>query len=646
MMIKRLYMGVCLVMAAFIGGLVVTACPMRYGNFPGESIIQQTEKSSITIQLVGTATEKALPLEMNELIPKGEHTGVYEAYMKASEGEFLITAKREEDGRTITLGQGSKMWEVTEGGMPFRIDREEVVRVRLDTRKDSISILPVTLYVKGNIVENGTQMAYLGHGVWKSQVEMNHGDVFLFSDKYFYFAFNNDDALALKRIRGKRSELGMPSEGFDTENIRINRGTYIVTLDMSNRTWDIDAPIDDNRISAFGSSVCNGEGAEDHKGYAYMYGQVLAERYERGESLTPFTVSGVSIGGNTTQNLLNRYDEMLHDFGRYVIIGLSMGNEGIHGAENPTDIFCQFRDNMLKLIRKCREDGKIPVVMNNYTRADYTPIDYDYIKKMNLNIHRWEVPSVNVLGAIDNGEGKWADGYMRDPYHQDTKGHREFMYAIPPSLFDALKQEKPYPTRDTKKFMTLSHGATLQFAGEGMVHPYTVTIRIRGNRAGLLLTVLTQNGEASVSILEGGRISYVSTDAKRIDSPKPLLTSNSEAYDITLTHYYAQQRTLLYVGSQLVGELKDRMVPEQFIVGDAQSNVSRKYQEISFWRSAMTPEEITLHHQGVCMKSSLAIYTPLDDQMKQEGFTNRAQSLNSTMRFVPHTGEQSEITDL
>ncbi|MGN1256392.1 MAG: hypothetical protein ACI4UA_04415, partial [Bacteroidaceae bacterium] len=64
-------------------------------------------------------------------------------------------------------------------------------------------------------------------------------------------------------------------------------------------------------------------------------------------------------------------------------------------------------------------------------------------------------------------------------------------------------------------------------------------------------------------------------------------------------------------------------------------NQARKYQEISFWRSAMTPEEINLHHQGVCMKSSLEIYTPLDEEMKQNGFCNRAQSLNSSMQYVP-----------
>ena len=289
--------------------------------------------------LAGSAIEDGQPVLMSELRPNGQSTGVYEAYMKARPGELTIQGTLAGGDSVLSLGRGATQAETRKDGLPFVITQEQVVRVRLDTGKDSISILPVSLYLEGNIVKPGTQVQYDGHGVWKSRVEMNHGDVFLFSDKYFYFAFNNDDALAVRRVAGSRTSMAMPSEGFSTENIRVNRGTYTVTLDMARHTWDIDAPIDENRISAFGSSVCNGEGAAGHKGYAYMYGQQLATRYSNGDSPTPFYVSGVSIGGNNTLNLLARYDEMLHDFGRYVIIGLSLGNEGIHGAANQAAIF-------------------------------------------------------------------------------------------------------------------------------------------------------------------------------------------------------------------------------------------------------------------------------------------------------------------
>ena len=63
---------------------------------------------------------------------------------------------------------------------------------------------------------------------------------------------------------------------------------------------------------------------------------------------------------------------------------------------------------------------------------------------MNLLIHEWDLPSINLLGAIDDGKGVWATGYQNgtDIYHPNTDGHREFTYAMVPSLFDAIDAGK------------------------------------------------------------------------------------------------------------------------------------------------------------------------------------------------------------
>ena len=597
-----------------------------------------------TAWLTGTATEGRQHIAMNELRPDGKPTGVYEAYMKASPGELLIQGIANGRQDTLTLGRGSKEGETAPGGKPFTIAQEQVVRVRFDSHAGTASIIPATLCLKGNIVREGTTLDYVGQGVWKSMVQMDAGNVFLFYNKYFYLTLNGNDSLSVKRLRSDRNALGMPAEGFAAENIRINRGTYTLTVDMNKHTWDIDAPIDDCRISAFGSSVCNGEGAEGNKGYAYMYGEQQAERFASGQSRTPWAVSGIAIGGNTTVDLLRRYDDMLHDFGRYVIIGLSMGNEGIHGAKDQEAVYRQFHDNMLTLIAKCRQDGKVPVVMNNYTRADYTPNDYAYVKRMNLDIHQLEVPSVNVLGAIDNGTGKWADGYMRDPYHQNTEGHREFMYAIPPSLFDALKQGKGFPTRRNGSGLTLKDRGTLQFAGEGIVHPFTVTVRTQGSKAGRILLIHAQQGNARLNVLSDGSLRYVSSLGDTLRQVQTTLTDAKQEHDITVTHYYAQQRTLVYIDENLVGEVKERLCPTLFTIGDEERKQARRYGELTFWRSAMTPEEVAAHHRGVCLKSSMEIYTPLDEGMQGTALANLAQSLNSSLTYqaAPKGGKKAK----
>ncbi|MDP7692779.1 MAG: hypothetical protein QGG89_13175, partial [Vicinamibacterales bacterium] len=68
---------------------------------------------------------------------------------------------------------------------------------------------------------------------------------------------------------------------------------------------------------------------------------------------------------------------------------------------------------------------------------------------MNLLVNSWDVPSVNLLGAIDDGAGRWAQGFVADPSHPNSAGHTEMAHAFVPSLFDALAAGKPLPVKST-----------------------------------------------------------------------------------------------------------------------------------------------------------------------------------------------------
>jgi len=588
----------------------------------------------------GTASEHGEDVVMNELKPEGNPTGLYEAYLKLQPGSYVLRGLTVA-GDEIMLGRGEEDGMIKPDGQPFAISDEQVSRVRYDSRNNTITVTPVELYVKGNIVPDGTKLDYAGRGLWKSEVALDYGSVFLFSDKYFYFAFNNDESLAVKRRKGSRTAVAMPSEGYDAENIRLNRGTYTLALDMSRYEFAIDAPVDENKVSVFGSSVANGQGAVNYHGYAYQYGNQLQRRYNNHESEHPFYVSGVSIGGNSTVNLLNRYDELLHDFGRYVIIGLSMGNEGLHEASDKMSVFNQFADNMQTILNKVRADGKIPVVMNNYTRGDYSSADYTYIKRMNLLIHEWDVASVNVLGAIDNGSGKWADGYMEDTWHPTTAGHNEFFYAMPPSLFDAIAAGKPQPERDMTREMTLGGADVITFEGEETVHPYTVSLRFKGGAAGRLFALETKSGAeaGNIGVDESGHVFYLSPSGERLVSA--LTVDDGEWHTVTLTHYYAQKRTLLYLDKKLAGEYSGRMTLGKVTIGDPDSQVSRTLSELFFWRSALTINEVAAVVDGKMLKSSLEIYSPLS-----AGATGTLANLAQTDNYATFVSGASTAIDL
>ena len=463
------------------------------------------------------------------------------------------------------------------------------------------------LFLKGNIApKEGVALTNIGGEVWQSQVTLDDANVFLFSDKYVYFE--------------------CPDRNYRSSNIRINGGTYTVTFNMDTRQWSFEAPTDPYRISAFGSSVCNGQGATGNKGYAWLYGQQLGQRYSSGVSANPFYVSGLSIGGNNTQNLLDRYDELTRNYSRYVIIGLSMGNEGIHESGNKEATLSQFAANMQLIINRIKADGMVPVVMNNYTRGDFTPEDYSYIKQMNMIIHEWNVASVNTLGAIDDGAGHWASGYQQDNAHPTTGGHQEFFYAMTPSLFDALAMGKLQPQRNASGSMRLSQGSYLKFRGEGTVHPFTVSVRVKGAQAGRLLTLMLTAGSrfGHIDIDEEGHVVYTNPTNRRLTSSGTL--ADGQWHTVTLTHYYAQGRTLLYLDSEVAGEQRERLnALADVTVGDADNaDTQRHWSELFFWRSAMSPEEVQAVSDGILLKSSLELYVPAVHPL-----SNLALSLNN-----------------
>lgn len=528
------------------------------------------------------------------------------------------------------------------GGHPYRItaNKESIIVPVMEPHCiDNADVTSVEF--RGSVVGSPALLSDKGNGIWSGEVNLNGSSGGEYLNRTVNFRLNGDDALTMKRVPGTNT-LRLLSECYNGgENIRINPGTYTVTVNLNDGTYSFDAEVSPYRISVFGSSVANGQGATSRQGYAYQYGKLLESRYSKGTSNNPFVVSGVSIGGNTTTALLNRYDDLLRDFGKYVIIGLSMGNEGIHEAPDKERVFNQFRDNMLTLIEKSRADGKTPIVMNNYTRGDYTAADYSYICRMNTLIHEWDVPSFNTLGAIDNGEGKWADGYIADNGHPNTEGHAEFMYAMVPSLFDALNNGKPLPERDMTQSLEMDRNTTVTFKGEERVHPFTVSIRVKGARKGQVLSFKhgnRSNYTGRIIVEPDGKITYDSPAETDFTSRRALL-NDDEWHTITLTHFYARGETLLYVDNVYAGSTKEKLLPGQFTIGNPSAADDEKFtlSELFFWRAGMNATEIKAHNEGKMLKSSLEIYSPMtrDASTANDADTpsffliNKAQSTNA-----------------
>ena len=460
----------------------------------------------------------------------------------------------------------------------------------------------------------GMPLTYRGHGIWRDTLDLVPYTTGSDAERG-QFCFNSSWDLTVKMRNNTEGIVGYkPDESLASitlGDIPMRHGKKIVSLDMQNFTYLFDCvEIEDNKITFFGSSVCNGQGATEvsyvKHGYAWQLGQLL----------TDYEYSNASINGNNTTNLLARYKgHLLADCGKYVVIGLGLGNEGLHEATDKQTVYNQWKQNMTTLINLFEQEGKYVIATNNYPRGDYNATDYAFVKQMNMEMHEWDIPTVNFLGALDNcqGNGQWADSYQvaGDIYHPTEAGHTQFMYAFVPSLFDALAQGKPMPNRQTGDGLYLTHTESLHFSPENVVGSYAVAVRVKTTAKGTFAQ-LRLNGTATPIVL-------------------PESATDGEWHTIVISHYHAAGQTFIYLDGRLTDNYTDTQMLGEVVLGGIDMQVS----DWMFYRSALNADEVQAVVTGKLLRSSLELYCPLNDA----NIDNMAQSTNT----ITHQGTPSAI---
>lgn len=392
------------------------------------------------------------------------------------------------------------------------------------------------------------------------------------------------------------------------------------------------------KIVYFGSSVPYGQGASNHKGYTSLFSDILKKRVSADGRV--WKTVNISIPGDNTIKVLNRYEtDLLSQNGKYVIFALALGNEGIHEQGQP--MFDQFETNLKTLINKAKSDAYIPVITNSYARNDYNEKDYRFIKKMNLLIQTWDVPSINLLGAIDDLSGHWVDGFWADGAHPNDAGHTEMSYTIVPSLFDALESNKPIPKSIKGSYIRLSKtrskSKSIVFSPEHIVHPFTTAISFKTGDSGALLQIDNVTGRGTVAINNDGRLVYSSARSGMITGTAKV--NDNKWHKVIVTHYYAKNVTLLYCDSTLQGTVRERLVATGFKIGGADIPKKLAYKNWLFYRSAMNLDEVRYLAKDSLLKSSLELYAPLDGRKASvsDPLVNLAQSMNTIKEITSTT---------
>jgi len=412
----------------------------------------------------------------------------------------------------------------------------------------------------------------------------------------------------------------------------------------------------ENKIIYMGSSVCLGYNATNmggpfdfyqsfdfvHKGYAFDYAVLEHDRFTQGKG-GDWKFSNISIGGNNTPLIMARWKkDLLPQCGRYVVYGLSLANEGIMTTPGAFD---QFKTNMTKLIQDARDSGMIPLVTNNYANNDFTPAIYAKIIAMDLLIHEWNVPSINILGSLDDGAGHWAPGFFSDAGHPNDKGYQEMVAAFVPSLFDALKDGKPRPQKKSIGFVKLKTGSSVSFVPEAGLRSFTVILDVRTSATGSLLEYKQGAATGGLLLDATGVLAYQSakTGIKTKGSSK---VNDGAWHTLAFTHYAATAKTILYVDAvKQAGPLVDSINPADFKLGGAKGPDTAEFRNLLFYRSGMTQVEMDAIHTGSFLQSSLEIYAPLEGQGKtlEASIANTAQSKNVLTSDAGPTGNHGRF---
>lgn len=433
----------------------------------------------------------------------------------------------------------------------------------------------------------------------------------------------------------------------------------------------------ERRIAFFGSSVPNGTGDETgHGGYTGRMRTLLEPR--------GWEVLNRSRGGDNTITIAPRFEPegapdrdtrylTTVDPG-YAVLALSLGNEGIiecaPGAtrrctatkDEADRIYEQYANGLWTLVERTRAKGIVPIVALCYTRGDFNEREYAYTRRMNLLINSWDVPSVNLLGAIDDGGGRWARGFVADSLHPNSAGHTEMAHAFVPSLFDALAAGKPLPVKSSAPgFVRVRGGTTapLAFSPAAPMRSFAVSFLVRPSGDGTVAAVAGQTLDSSVAQREygrrqrlidvynltpsgrtrtrvavtDGRLTYAASSGETVAST--VNATDGGWHHIVLSHYVARGETLLFVDGELAGSVAERLQPDRFVLGGAgvagiAAPDQVDYKDWMIHRAGLNSDEARALHAGTLLQASLEVYAPLRESAGAAGgaVENLAQSLS------------------
>lgn len=186
-----------------------------------------------------------------------------------------------------------------------------------------------------------------------------------------------------------------------------------------------------------GSSVCQGCGATNERGWSAM----AAERMAR----NGWTTSNCAIGGQNTADILLRLErDVIAHAPAVCFVGLGLSNEGLAAAENPAVPCGIFLNNLGKIVEALEGARHLP------HRGRRLPQ-----QRLHPGKERVAPPRPRRDGYLGRAraavagrpggrqDGHYPAGWENDPWHPNDTGYAHFYEQIPQRVWDKLECPKP-----------------------------------------------------------------------------------------------------------------------------------------------------------------------------------------------------------
>ncbi len=378
----------------------------------------------------------------------------------------------------------------------------------------------------------------------------------------------------------------------------------------SSTTTPVSKSYTQRKLLIYGSSIAFGSGDITGQGWAGRLKDSLG---------TNWLVVNRSIPGSTTGALLASFDrDAAGESWDVVWIGLSLANEGILGP-TPALTYDGYVKNQRQLIGLIRQVGAVPIISSTYPHSFYGPTEYSYCQKFNSLLNQWGVAGVDFMSAIDDGNGKWLQGYQTDSGHPNAAGHEAFFQSIPPGFLDSLLVKSQLPTESNPSLFLgndKTNSTPLIFQPAKKMADFTISFWFKGSN--ITDKALCGIGPSSSRIhAPGGSLRYTSFAGPEIIVPLETPTAG-KWHHIALVHSSRTERTKLYFDGFFVGSAPEKFdfVEQITLGGRADRNPWANAVEVSFWgftihRVPLSPATVAVLAAGRPWKLSADLMPPI-----------------------------------